>query len=105
MGSIVCIHELALTSSIYCSCHFAGALARDMVTHGCPSRSTIAWWLARGQATLALLRLNCHRSMNSGELLVLTRYPYHPDRTLGRRNSRAATADSRSPLQLMIVHL
>ena len=105
MGSIVCINKLALTSSIWCSRHFARALAGDMVTHGCPSRSTIAWWLARGQATLALLRLNCHRSMNSGELLVLTRYPYHLNRTLGRQNSHVTIMDNHSSLHATIVCL
>ena len=40
-------------------------------------------WLARGQATSTLLRLNRHRSTNFVELLVLTRYLYHPNRTLG----------------------
>ena len=43
--------------------------------------------------------------MNSGELLVLTHYPYHPDRTLGRQNSHTATVDSHSLLQPVTVHL
>ena len=72
---------------------------------GVHPRALPPWRLARGQATSTLLRLNCHRNTNSSELLVLTRYPYHPDRTLGRQNSRAAAVDSRSPLQPMIVHL
>ena len=59
--------------------------------------------LACGQATSALLRLNRHRSTNSDELLVLTRYLHHPDSVVGRRDGHAAAAVSRAPLLLVSV--
>ena len=43
--------------------------------------------------------------MNFGELLVLIRYLYHPDRILGHPKSHATTADSRSLLLPTTVRL
>jgi len=74
-SSIVCNHELALTPSIRCShCFIQGAHQRCGDTLGMLSRGAVA----RGHATSALLHLNRHRIINSGELLVLTRYLHHP---------------------------
>ena len=72
---IVCNHELALTPSIRCSrCFVQGAHQWCGDVLGPPPCGAVT----RGQAILALLHLNRHCSMNSDELLVLTRYLHHP---------------------------
>jgi len=50
-----------------------------------------------------LLHLNRRRGANPGEPLVLMRYLYRLDSTLGRQNDHAATANDPSPLQLAIL--